>query len=1131
MINTTNNYREEIKSENRILHNRAQITFADGTVKTVEDKELLQFSVSDDTSNNGSFDIGAAIAKQLTLKIDNMDDSMTNLNFSGAVIEAKTGLEAGTHTEWLNKGIFYAEPGKDTGDIITISAFDDMTKFDVSYEKSKLVYPATLKEILLDACNCCEVSLAADMASFDNSDFTVDSRPDDSVLTFRQVIQWVAQIACKYAKINNDRKLTLQWYDTSALEETISDMENDIRVAKIDTLVSGSSIETDDVVITGIKVIEENNSNSVDSTSDVSDINDDTETNYQYGTDGYVLEISGNKLIQNGKGGEVAEFIGQRMNGIRFRPLTAVCRSDPSVESGDIGLITDWKGRQYKTILTGVQYNGGGTQTCISSAESPERLSSERYSEATKVYKDLRKNLSRNKTEWEKAMENLKKAMESSKGLYPVIKTNEDGSKVYYMCDHPTLEESEVVFELNAKGWAVSTDGGKTWNAGLTVDGTMITKILNTIGLNADWINSGAFVVKNSDGDILFRADTDKGEVYINATTLKLTGKTVEEIAQDSAKKYVDAVAGEITNDINTQYFYAYDPDLTNVPASGWTDDEKEKHLNDFFYNTDTKKIFRFTKKDASYFWEEFTDPDIENALEGASKAQDTADGKRRIFVNTPTTPYDAGDMWVTSMEDGKGKIKICKISRDSGSFNSSDWIFPGYADTEDIQGAINEYDTSLGQTEVFNKLTDGGKKQGIYIENGKLYINADYILSGVLAGKYINAKGITVKDQNNRITFDVDSNGNVVIQPTSFALTNGDTIYSVAQDKANSAAGSALSDAKSYADGLVKDIKNNKMTKQEIINVLSDNSNNKGLYLINGELYINASYINTGELAGWTVDATNQILKSKGKTYGGILELDGGSGRIYARGNSNVYVPGVGTVYGTSIEGSTIETGTLHSGGVTAATVTATDVSATSVAAKGTVSATGKVTAGTHIEATGHFYSVGTGTDLADASIRGELQVTGKATLKNLVNVPNAGTGTGTDAVITSYGYIRKKSSSSKRYKKHLSFMQERDIEELINLRPVYFEYKEDYLDKEDADYKRPIPGFYAELVEKYFPEAVRYNEKGQPEDWDPKKLLPGVLRLVQYQHDEIKDLKEEIVSLNDRLNKLEEILKGVVK
>lgn len=214
----------------------------------------------------------------------------------------------------------------------------------------------------------------------------------------------------------------------------------------------------------------------------------------------------------------------------------------------------------------------------------------------------------------------------------------------------------------------------------------------------------------------------------------------------------------------------------------------------------------------------------------------------------------------------------------------------------------------------------------------------------------------------------------------------------------------------------------------------------------------------------------------------------------------------------------------------MTAATVTATDVSATSVAAKGTVSATGKVTAGTHIEATGHFYSVGTGTDLADASIRGELQVTGKATLKNLVNVPNAGTGTGTDAVITSYGYIRKKSSSSKRYKKHLSFMQESDIEELINLRPVYFEYKEDYLDKEDADYKRPIPGFYAELVEKYFPEAVRYNEKGQPEDWDPKKLLPGVLKLTQVQKEEINNLKREMSSLNDRIKKMEGLIERMM-
>lgn len=421
----------------------------------------------------------------------------------------------------------------------------------------------------------------------------------------------------------------------------------------------------------------------------------------------------------------------------------------------------------------------------------------------------------------------------------------------------------------------------------------------------------------------------------------------------------------------------------------------------------------------------------------------------------------------------------------------------------------------------VFNALTDNGQKKGIYQKNNELYINASYIKSGQISADFINLKNINVTNQSGTSTFSIDNNGNVTIRPASLVLTNGDTIYSIAQDEASTAANDALSNAKKYTDNALDNADIGKMSKQEIINVLSDNSNNKGLYLSNGNVYINADYINTGELAGWIVDATNQILKSKGKSYGGTLELDGGSGRIYARGNSSVYIPGVGTVYGTSIEGSTVETGTLHSGGVTATSVTTTDISAT-----GTVSAGGKITAGTHIEASGHFYSVGTGTDLADASIRGELQVAGKTTLKDMVNAGNVGEGTGVDAVITGYGYLRKKSSSSKRYKKHLSFMQESDVGELLNLRPVYFEYKEDYLDKKDADYKRPIPGFYAELVEKYFSEAVRYDSKGRPEDWDPKKLLPGVLRLVQLQEEKIDNLEKKIISLKDKVNKIETLV-----
>ena len=71
----------------------------------------------------------------------------------------------------------------------------------------------------------------------------------------------------------------------------------------------------------------------------------------------------------------------------------------------------------------------------------------------------------------------------------------------------------------------MSTDGGKTWNAGTLVDGTTITKILNAIGINADWINAGAFTVKDPDGNIMFRADTATGHVDIIANSFQLKGK------------------------------------------------------------------------------------------------------------------------------------------------------------------------------------------------------------------------------------------------------------------------------------------------------------------------------------------------------------------------------------------------------------------------------------------------------------------------------------------------------------------------------------------------------------------------------------------------------------------------------
>lgn len=145
-------------------------------------------------------------------------------------------------------------------------------------------------------------------------------------------------------------------------------------------------------------------------------------------------------------------------------------------------------------------------------------------------------------------------------------------------------------------------------------------------------------------------------------------------------------------------------------------------------------------------------------------------------------------------------------------------------------------------------------------------------------------------------------------------------------------------------------------------------------------------------------------------------------------------------------------------------------------------------------------------------------LKVGNRLTVNEQIYSPNMPTGTGSALYLTFAGFI-KKSSSSKRYKKHVSFMEADDVEKLYLLRPVYFKYKEGLIDKNEEDYNSEIPGFYAELVGKYFPEAVIHNGKGQIEDWDPRKLIPGMLKLIQLQKGQL-DRQEE------RLSKIESIL-----
>lgn len=150
----------------------------------------------------------------------------------------------------------------------------------------------------------------------------------------------------------------------------------------------------------------------------------------------------------------------------------------------------------------------------------------------------------------------------------------------------------------------------------------------------------------------------------------------------------IDTMTEQIDGKIETWF-------QTSDPASNWkTNAEKAKHVGDMWYNSSTKLLkcyrqtFRFVNGIGTvvYIWQTIEDKKAIDAYDAASKAQDTADGKRRVFVAQPYPPYDVGDLWV----DGK-ELRRCITERASGSWNTNDWVVAVYYDNTQttIDGGI----------------------------------------------------------------------------------------------------------------------------------------------------------------------------------------------------------------------------------------------------------------------------------------------------------------------------------------------------------------------------------------------------------------------------------------------------------
>ena len=218
MINTSNEFKQIVSGQDRKFYGNATITLLDGTVLTLDNSRIIDLKVDDGTSQRGEFTIGSAIINKLTLTIDNLDESYSNYDFTDAVIRPTVGLQLSSTIETLQKGVFIADYPKAIGSTITITALDNMNKFDTKFSNVAITFPCTALQLLQAVTLHFQVSLAT--STFTSSDYIIATRPLDDAVTCREVISWIAQIGGNFARVNKQGLLELKWYDFGVFEQS-----------------------------------------------------------------------------------------------------------------------------------------------------------------------------------------------------------------------------------------------------------------------------------------------------------------------------------------------------------------------------------------------------------------------------------------------------------------------------------------------------------------------------------------------------------------------------------------------------------------------------------------------------------------------------------------------------------------------------------------------------------------------------------------------------------------------------------------------------------------------------------------------------------------------------------------------
>lgn len=536
MINVSNEFKELMQTRTDFKE-YAEVTFASGSKITLDES---QFTMTNNSITDGAalsaVPIGVAIQKIVQLEILNDQEQWESYDFYGARIHLYLTFELSSTTEKVERGYYTVTTPETHGDTIIITAYDDMYKTDTSYSTS-LTFPATIKNMLIDVCQTCGIPLLS--TTFANDDFTVPTMPD-SQYTFRQVISYIAMLACGNARINNAGYLEILTYANITGNQYYSSLDGIETGAPERVLKSWQSLTADknDITITGVAL-------SITTT--------EGQEKRLTGEEGYVITVT-NPLINVEDETALATAmynISEHLIGLTFRKFDGTSVANPLIEFMDFVAVKDRRGRLYKSFVTDITFAFLGSTTVKNSAGSAVQ-SNAVYAGDISTEVRLRKLVEAEKTARELAVETLSTALANSSGLYETEETQPDGSTIYYFHDKPTLAESAKIIKLTADAIGVSSDGGKTYPYGFTVTGEMVTRLLAAEGINADWIKTGALTVKDSSGNTVFSADMDSSTVTMNSALVSVDGKSLTSKFSET-KTYTDSQVADAKGYTDTQ--------------------------------------------------------------------------------------------------------------------------------------------------------------------------------------------------------------------------------------------------------------------------------------------------------------------------------------------------------------------------------------------------------------------------------------------------------------------------------------------------------------------------------------------------------------------------------------------------